>query len=694
MFAASTSRWFSAVAVVVFWVTLGLSNRAAAQSESLTWIDLPRALGDPADEKRRNRTILDIGLVDVLVSRGGDEWVRAFYRTKGHFEDPTIFPSNLRAVAMRGPIGDLSSYDGMKWPEGPMGSENWIIEDRVSKWNKALASPPPAAPSDGDKDDGDPLFRGKKGGKQGIISTNGTVFVNTTATWVKFGSHTRGWNGLSQVDGTALARVAFTQELWSFGGQDDPLTTRAKPEGNEVAVTNDGSRFVFAANYCGADASGVLHVQDISNLGAVDPTKYADVDLIERLAVYTPTAPSSDGLGPEVAPFGTGGFADPAGPVGGNKFRQIHAVWVKDDPAYDNRGRLLLFAMLNLDPVEIIGTPAPLPPLVPLDDSNTDDGKYDYLAVTDITDMTSTTHTPVHPKWNYDDLAKWTANTKFLRVPPDVKPGWDWSTGVAPVGDGYDWSEVEVFYPGNPTISATERILGSGTPSNITSHPDGTWVYLVSVDQGIELTNDHDGGWHVPHLYAIDLSAADFTNQDSLETYSPMITKYRFNKVIYHDFGSGVLGAKLIPATIPGMPNDMTDPTWKKHPGEHLYDPTGQTRLIVVRNCDFSSKDRLYVGAQGKATLGTDPSNWVGAATVHVFSLPTLFPGVPTWLNTAPLPKTDTGNDYYLNHGLAPVPNNWLADTIIPRNVILIAGYDSDVGVDGKDRLFAFQDIE
>ncbi len=65
----------------------------------------------------------------------------------------------------------------------------------------------------------------------------------------------------------------------------------------------------------------------------------------------------------------------------------------------------------------------------------------------------------------------------------------------------------------------------------------------------------------------------------------------------------------------------------------------------------------------------------------------------PRWLRTAPLPKK-SGSNYYLNHGLAPVPNDWLADTTLPRNVILIAGNDTDPFLASiQDRLFVFQDI-
>lgn len=260
-----------------------------------------------------------------------------------------------------------------------------------------------------------------------------------------------------------------------------------------------------------------------------------------------------------------------------------------------------------------------------------------------------------------------------------------WVLGLQP---GHDWSDITVDHPTSPGVSGTETILGSGTPTAITSDPDGRYVYILSMDQGIEAwpstKNKHDGGWHIPHLYVIDLDAGDFTDQTFLESYSANIVSYRLNKLIMHDF---------VATTFSGFPSTPGDK------GEHQLDPRGETRMHTLRNSFMTmmDQDRLYIAASGPAQ--TDSMGGAEAWTQRmgaVYSLSLFDPTDPTWIRTLTPPQLSQGFGWDI-HGFDVVPANgaWIENiSPQPRNVLVGTLRDHRGGLETneQDRLWIAQE--
>lgn len=472
--------------------------------------------------------------------------------------------------------------------------------------------------------------------------------------------------------------------------EGDTGMERAVPEGAFIASTSppqaSPSRFLFVGNYCGEDRGGDLLVQNISNLAGVRAPQRIQVPVYDHLGTYTeneftPTSGSSARLSAEVP--STFFKRPPGGDSSGvNKIRPVSVVNVTSDTGYANRDRQLLFIGVNLDPVRLDACGVseycyPSTP-VPLDIGGQDDGKYDYLAIVDITDMVAAFPNPwpctgnCPDLWRYDDGAEWAARMRFLRLPPDLPANWILGA-TSPPNDalqaGDDWGMVAVPDPLGGA-DASLQVVGGGTISSITSDPDGRAVYIVSNDQA----DLQDGGEHIPHLYVLDLFQGDFTDQTFLDGYTPNVASYRFNKVIRNDFGNGNMGAINVASTIPGMPitGAPSGPTLLQlpgpdnnlgtvYPGENQLDVKGSTRLIAVHNPNLAMDvDRLYIGLGGRAqTSSSTAKSWplVGAVLVLSLSNPTQ----PSYLRTLTIPHVDPSlqvpaGEWYQVAGLDVLP--------------------------------------
>ncbi len=632
----------------------------------------------------------DLALVDVFVGDGDD--IRLVFTTEGWLEDlpedqHKVHPGNLRFIDIAlAPVVPGGAAE--KIPDLAVFSFNGVTTTLapVAHWNDNLID----TANGGTEED---PRHGKGISFQGIVSANGVTYVggeirkdkvNTTPPGPSDhdpSEHHTLWNGLSQVDGTATPELAFDplgnppkgQELWSAGSSGlggPPAFQECVPE--TITWTRNGNgRFLFCSNYCGKDKAGFLLVQNISNQLAVEHSDRILVDLYWLLGIYADarsTWPASPGL-----PFGaeltssrfTMAVGSPSYDVRGNKLWPVHTFAVPNSPLFgNNAGRRFLVAGLNLDPVDLDSLVALDKPAGSPTDPTLDDGKYDYLAFVDITDMRPNPVVPQLPTgpWYFRDANQWAQRTRFLRVPPDVPATWFLGNPAnPPLQPGDDFSLVSIQNPnvGGSPASQNELIAGSGTPTSLASDPSGRYLYLVSVDQGEGYWPaepwDHDGGWHVPHLYVIDMAAFDARDQTSMDSYaaSGLIRKRRFNKVVRSQFlmqggpfGPEIHGAICISSTIDGFPH-TTSPTWPTrllgaatpaqigsfYPGEHQFDPTPWTRLKIARHPTGLVEDRMYVGANANWQSSTsDAQVWPYAGAL--FSLSLANPAEPRWVRT------------------------------------------------------------
>jgi hypothetical protein len=577
-----------------------------------------------------------------------------------------------------------------------------------------------------------PATYGKTGSIVGMRSINGNLFVHgprrNNDTPDPPGSYvpdTEEWNGLTYVkDATGRAADMDLTELWSAGqalGTGGNQNFSAVPEGSDIAYDGDGNRYYIGCNYCGSDWAGHLLVFHVPNLSSINFNQRAVLPLYEFLGDWldgstgTPVPTSSLSvwpLGVEVPRINYTCPSTSTGPdcasgsdsVRGNKLRPI--LYVDCDTATMD-GRRLLIAGMNLDPMDIAtygGT------LTPLDNAGRDDGKYDYLCIMDITDMKAAMPNPAPPNaWHYQDLAAWKAHTTFLRMPPDVPSGWDYTQAAPALDSGYDWGKVRVFKPGDASTWSDELIVGSGTLKSIALHPNGRYLYVLASDQGQEVVAENaeltDGGWHVPHLYVVDLGYGDLTDQATCNTYAPTIPKYRLNKLVskLYTGTTEVVGSTLVNSTI-GMPT--SNPTGSTgltlvggatcaqagpyYPGEYQSDPTARTKLVALQNLNFtSSPNRLYVGTTGR-TQSTDATlKGVIIGAVHVLTLAS--DGTPSYLRTLTVPQGGAGEKWQIT-GMDRVPAAWLG-TPYARNVLgITAASTKAADASPIDRLVLVQD--
>lgn len=685
-------------------------SQCSGQPSTNRFVELPK-VDYPADHTTlRNYNAKDLAILDVLVSGSR---MRVFYTTEGAVEPNTLqlYPGRLRMVDVHTAIPDLA-----------VTAPAFTLPLDVPGWNSVLGGDLPAE-------------YGKTGSIVGMQPISGNLFVHgprrnrdepVAGTFVP--QHDP-WNGLTYIhDATARPSNMQLTELWSAGeelGIDPYRDFEAVPEGSEIAYAGDDNRYYVAANYCGSDWAGHLLVLHLPNLASIDFNQRVVLPLYEFLGDWldglTPGKPVPTSalsvwpLGPEVPRVNFTCPSTPTGPdcsvgadtVAGNKLRPI--LYVDCDTA-TMEGRRLLIAGLNLDPIDIASYGGVL---APLDNGGRDDGKYDYVCIMDITDMKAAMTTPMPPgTWHYQDLAAWKAHTTFLRVPPDAPSGWDYTQGATALGSGHDWSHVRVLKPGDPSTFSDERIVGSGTLKSIALHPNGRYVYVVASDQGQEPVAENqdltDGGWHVPHLYVLDLGHGDLTDQAVCNSYAPTIPGYRLNKLVNKVFPGvqELIGSTLVNSTtIPKMPTSNPSGTTgltliggatcaqvgPYYPGEYQSDPTARTKLVAVRNLNFaSSPDRLYVGTTLRAQ-STDPAaKGVLAGAVHTFSL--AGDGTPGYLHTLTIPQVAASGDYYQLNGMDAVPAAWLASPF-SRNVIAITAANTRAANDNPvDRFVLVQD--
>ncbi len=326
----------------------------------------------------------DIEILDVILA---GNLARVWYGTEGtiHPGSMQLHPGTLRPVDIQLPIPDLAVPGSVSFAVSP---------SHVAGWNNVLGGDLP------------PTY-GKGAPLVGLLSVNGRLFVHGTHRnyneieegTVDTPKHVQ-WNGLSFIpDATAdpSTMAATLQEWWSAGpelGLGLTGSFRAVPEGSTVAVTRPTgaalSRFYVAANYCGREWAGFGLLLDISNLASVDPNARMLIPYYEFLGDAWDAGQMSAGpLGVEMpriyytCPPTVIGPECPDSPPGidGNKLRPVLYVQPTSGP---NAGKRFLIAGLNLDPVDknTYGTTN-----VRLDGQGRDDGKYDYLAFTDITNM-------------------------------------------------------------------------------------------------------------------------------------------------------------------------------------------------------------------------------------------------------------------------------------------------------------------
>jgi hypothetical protein len=712
---------------IVGLIVCGLSSGLGAQNPGPSaWLTLPDSEplvgGQPG-----NNAATDLHLLDVLV----EGFNRYFYTTEGHTDltIPTsvvLFPGRLRAIDVAAPFPDLSLIGGEWQPDSTL-----VVRNPVAGWNDALIGTGTAqAPN-----------HGKGASLVGMTSHNGFLFVSgphrnepdfVTDPFGNMSPERTSWNGVSVVYGPAPPGEAFdplSDELFSAGSGPtqlgDPLgdtgMRQAVPEGSAVATTNppfaEPSSFLFVGNYCGRDAAGHLLVQVVTNPAKIRRVNRHHVPLYELLANYTGGAlkPPPGPLGDEVPRYyftcpwdsnelpdcsGTPSNADPGltNTLEGNKLRPVLVFKVPANSP-NNAGRLFLVAGLNLDPFHINDYDAegdiPLG-TVPLDLVGRDDGKYDYLAITDITDMIVTWPNPMPTGvdlWRYDDVSQWSVRTKFLRLPPDVPAGWDWTQGRPPIDSGHDFSEVTVPDPTGVMPDELVEIVGGGTLKTIAAHPTAPYVYVVASDQGqevvIENATQFDGGFHVPHLYVIDFGACDFTDQADLNNYSSSVLKYRFNKSIVGQFDTGVNGSVLVNSTIPGMPLGppiTADISATKtsgavdadigtyYPGEYQLDPTARTRMVSANNGFLNAdQDRLYIGTVGKPQLSSTDA-LIDPLTGAVFVLSLAQDGSVSYLHTIVVPESTVNQKRYQVSGLQVISDaaRLGSGAMLMRNVVAI----------------------
>jgi hypothetical protein len=237
---------------------------------------------------------------------------------------------------------------------------------------------------------------------------------------------------------------------------------------------------------------------------------------------------------------------------------------------------------------------------------------------------------------------------------------------------------------------------------------------VVSVDQGIGGLNSPtpdltqaDGGWNVPHLYVIDLTAFDMTGaqpQYEIDQYVNDIAMWRFNKHVYAIWPDNVWGANNVAATIigypgagptvlpPGSPASVIGPEY----GEYQLDPHPTVRASTVRNLNFASrKDRLYVGLVGK--WQASPSNAFGWIPIgSVVSLHLDNPGVPQYHRTLTIPQVlvplpgDVIHPYQVR-GMIHIPPS-LAGGSVDRNLLAVTSLDSQPLTPAVNRMTILQD--
>ena len=352
---------------------------------------------------------------------------------------------------------------------------------------------------------------------------------------------------------------------------------------------------------------------------------------------------------------------------------------------------------------------------VPLDNAGRDDGKYDYVAIMDISKMHPEQVQGPPGQWHYQDLAAWKAHTTFVRLPADVPVGFDWANPVVEPNSGYDWSYLHVLDPLTLGSSRQERLVGSGTIKSIAQHPDGRYVSIVSSDQGQEIVQENanltDGGVHVPHLYVLDLGAEFLLDQASLNTTFDEVVVHsrRFHKRVIVEFddeqgvrfGSTQVNSTLgMPTTDPGAGTGLTliggetcAQIGPYYPGELQTDPTARTKLLAVRNTAFTPHpDRLYVGTTGRTQSdnSADPGVIIGA--VHVLSLAA--DGTPSYLDTLTVQQgtNPQSPSFYQVAGLDGIPGSWLQATATPRNVIAVTALNTAATTSAQDRIVLLQD--
>ena len=256
-------------------------------NQATAFIPLP-VPGGPIPDAKRNFRPNDMGLIDKLVVHESMRWVRGFFTTLGFLDDSiqgseVLHAGLLRSVDLRHPVPDLEFVvtDPVTgaWEQGS-GPSNWLVQPPIENWNADLGG-----------DVNPPWAKGRS--LQGLVSEQGMLFVSGAGRNGKPpNASTELWNGLSKLDGTAPPADAFDPtdgELWSAGG-GAPDYAKAAPEGNTVARTRNGDRFLFQANYCGEEAAGKLLVQGINNLLSIDPTERVLIDIQQLLIDYSVTA--------------------------------------------------------------------------------------------------------------------------------------------------------------------------------------------------------------------------------------------------------------------------------------------------------------------------------------------------------------------------------------------------------------------
>jgi len=705
-------------AAILLPILLAGSSSVGAQCPPTTpaptiaqYVALPGVNLQVSESTRRFYAAQDIEILDVILA---GNMARVWYGTEGsiHPASMQLHPGTLRPVDIQLPIPDLAVPGSVAFAVSP---------NPVAGWNDILGGDTPP-----DYGKGAPLV--------GLLSVNGRLFVHGThrnydeiADGTVDAPKNVQWNGLSFIpDATAdpSTMAATIQEWWSAGpelGLGVTGSFHAVPEGSTVAVTRPTgaalSRFYVAANYCGREWAGFGLLLDISNLASVNPNARMLIPYYEFLGDAWDAGQMSAGpLGVEMprlyytCPPTVIGPDCPDEPPGidGNKLRPILYVQPTSGP---NAGKRFIIAGLNLDPIDIntYGTTNER-----LDGQGRDDGKYDYLAFTDITNMVAVLPGgPPPTMWHFQDLAQLKSHTTFLRLPPDLPAGWHIDNPNNPLlQPGHDWSLVTVDNP-NPTegepLASLKRIVGSGTPKSIALHPNGRHVYVVASDQGQEAVLENalylDGGWHVPHLYVVDLDAADFSSQSSVNQYADgagltglPVQKHRFNKVITAKFPDGdgdpldpgdtgsvlVNSTMCMPTSSPSSSTGKTlvsgatlDQVGPYYPGEHQTDPTARTRLHAVRNTNFATnQDRLYVGTTGKTQSTDSLAQGITVGAVHVLAIGP--DGVPTWMRTLALPQGGLNTQKYQVSGLDVFPTDraWIAGPA-DRNVLAVTALNT-----------------
>lgn len=659
--------------------------------QAVPWYPPPAVTFLELDDRRFPNDLL---VLDALI-RTPDR-LRLFRTTAGLGAGPSVTPGELLAVDVVIPIPmilDIDGFDGTGWAAG---ATSWEALVPVANWNAALNPGSTGI--------------GKGNAQQGLVSRDGNLYVAVRRNTAETEEGPR-WNGLARVSGTATPHRAFqgaAGELFSTAMSNQA----AGPEGTAISSTASGDTFLFACNHDGADAAGRLRVQVITDPAHPQLGEAVDIDVFDMLGAYTSQQTSFGSYGYEVPRHW---FDDPGASASpGDKLRAAAILVVNGDQgSFPNAGRTFLVLGLDLDPVwppvnehlidDDPATPGQQPldindGYLPLDGSSwldgpqgtRDDGKYDYLSFTDITDMWSELISGWYAfeggqaveRWSYASPEEWRDHTTFLRLPADYPPTEDtpnevfpctqleWASFDTPVPCPYPpscGSDLDFGRDWSGPATCPVMVVGSGTIASIVPHPQGTFLYAVTCDEDVDAyyetplpgapqipdvpIADRDGGWHVPHLYALDLSQVDLGDQASLDYnasyYQPddvtpnpdgfapdWLEARRLNKMLVarahctiSPSGADVWG--FVPYFAPSENTHPTvlsqnwlgglhsapeygdgytsahPPTQLPDPGvaisyENYYEPTPRARLVAVHNDALATaENRLYLGMNG-----------------------------------------------------------------------------------------------